>query len=152
ELAALYTAFSQNQPNPLPPLPIQYADFAYWQRKYLQGEILEKQLHYWRQQLTGAPTRLELPTDRPRPANQSYRGNTLTFPPDQSLMQALHRLSKQEGATLFMTLLAAFNVLLSRYSHQQDIIVGSAIANRHHPGLEPLIGCFANTLALRTRV
>ena len=150
EMSALYAAYASGQPNPLPELPIQYADFAQWQRQWLVGEVLNNQLSYWKQQLQGAPPLLELPTDYPRPAQPSYRGAWLTFNLSQSLTDSLKRLGQQNGATLFMTLLTAFNTLLYRYSQQTDIVVGSPIANRNHPELEGLIGFFANTLTLRT--
>ncbi|MGB3292551.1 MAG: amino acid adenylation domain-containing protein [Phormidesmis sp.] len=148
EVAALYTAFSQGQPSPLPALPVQYADFAHWQQ--LTGPLLETQLNYWRQQLTDAPPVLDLPTDRPRPALQTFHGQTERFQLDSNLTQALKQLSQQTDTTLFMTLLAAFASLLSRYSTQEDILIGSPIANRHRQEIEPLIGCFLNTLVLRT--
>ncbi|MEN8218026.1 MAG: amino acid adenylation domain-containing protein [Pseudomonadota bacterium] len=149
ELSTLYTAFSQGQPSPLAPLPIQYADFAHWQRQWLTGKILEKQLDYWKQQLAGAPALLELPTDHPRPAIQRYQGQTesLQFSPD--LTSQLKTLSQQFGTSLFMTLLSAFATLLSRYSGQNDIVIGTPIANRTHHQIEPLIGFFVNTLVLR---
>ncbi len=150
ELGALYAAFVRDEPSPLAPLPIQYADFALWQRQWLQGERLDAQLSYWKQQLAGAPPVLELPTDFPRPPSQSFRGaiESLTLPP--SLHDALKRLSRQEGTTLFMTLLAGFQLLLSRYSRQDDISVGTAIANRNRAELEGLIGFFVNSLVMRT--
>jgi amino acid adenylation domain-containing protein len=149
ELLTLYEAFSQGQPSPLPPLPIQYADFAYWQRQWLTGEPLKKQLHYWQQQLTGAPALLELPTDRPRPPIQRFIGTTehLQITPD--ITARLKHLSQRTGTTLFMTLLSAFATLLSRYSGTSDIVIGSPIANRTHSQLESLIGFFVNTLVLR---
>lgn len=150
ELSSLYTAFSQGQPSPLPELPLQYADYALWQRQWLQGEVLEKQLAYWKQQLAGAPPVLTLPADHPHPAIQSFRGAKHSFLLPSSLSEGLKALSRQEGVTLFMTLLAAFQVLLSRYSRQEDIVVGSPIANRNRAEIEPLIGFFVNTLVLRT--
>ncbi|MDJ0702180.1 MAG: amino acid adenylation domain-containing protein [Leptolyngbyaceae cyanobacterium MO_188.B28] len=152
EMATLYTAISQGELSPLPDLSIQYADFAHWQRQWLQGEILETQLNYWKQHLADAPPLLELPTDRPRPAVQSYRGAVECFSLDADLTAQLKQLGQRTGATLFMTLLAAFVVLLYRYSGQEDIVVGSPIANRNRPEIEPLIGFFLNTLALRTRL
>ena len=150
ELAALYAAFSQGQPSPLHELSIQYADYALWQREWLQGEEMERQLAYWRRQLAGAPAVLELLTDRPRPAMQSFRGakQSLVLPKD--LTARLKDLSRREGVTLFMTLLAAFQTLLSRYTGQADILVGSPIANRNREEIEGLIGFFVNTLVLRT--
>ncbi|PYV39080.1 MAG: non-ribosomal peptide synthetase, partial [Acidobacteria bacterium] len=150
ELAVLYEAFSNGKPSPLPALPIQYADFASWQRQWLQGEVLESQLSYWKQQLNGAPHLLELPTDRPRPAAQSYRGGQQSFLLSEALSGALKELSRQEGVTLFMTLLAAFKVLLHRYTGQDDIVVGSPIASRSRVETEGLIGFFVNDLVLRT--
>ena len=149
ELSVLYTAYCQGSPSPLPALPIQYADFAVWQRRWLSGEVLAQQLHYWKQHLAGAPLLLELPTDRPRPPVQSFRGGTVPLQLDQELTKQLKTLSQQSGATLFMTLLAAFAVLLSRYSNQEDLVIGSPIANRNRHEIEPLIGFFVNTLALR---
>ncbi|HEY0738980.1 MAG TPA: condensation domain-containing protein, partial [Herpetosiphonaceae bacterium] len=148
EMIALYTAFSQGRPSPLPPLPIQYADFAIWQRAWLQGEVLEQQLGYWQRQLADLPV-LELPTDRPRPPVQSHRGAHEPFALPPATLTALDDVSKQYGVTLFMTLLAAFQVLLSRYSGQLDLAVGSPIANRDLVEVEPLIGFFINTLILR---
>ncbi|MCL5958374.1 MAG: amino acid adenylation domain-containing protein, partial [Chloroflexi bacterium] len=150
ELAVLYEAFVHHRPSPLPELPIQYADFAYWQREWLQGESFESQLSYWKLQLAGAPHLLDLPTDRPRPAVQSYEGATQQFILPESLSRSLKALSQKEGATLFMILLAAFQTLLHRYSGQDDICVGSPIAGRNHAGVEDLIGFFINTLVLRT--
>ena len=152
EIAALYEAFSRGGVSPLPELRIQYADFAVWQREWLRGEALEQQLSYWRTQLSGAPPVLELPTDRPRPAVQTYRGASHSFHVSTEVSAGLKALSRSEGATLFMTLLAAFKVLLSRYSGQTDIVVGTPIAGRNRVELEPLIGFFVNTLVLRTQV
>jgi len=149
ELSSLYNAFSQGQPSPLPALPIQYADFASWQRQWLTGEVLEAQLKYWRQQLTGVPALLELPTDYPRPASQSYQGATQEIQLTAELTQQLKKLSQQTGTTLFMTLLSAFAVLLSRYSGMNDIVIGSPIANRTQSQTESLIGFFVNTLVFR---
>ncbi|HWW77528.1 MAG TPA: amino acid adenylation domain-containing protein, partial [Pyrinomonadaceae bacterium] len=152
EVASLYEAFVEGRPSPLPELEIQYADFAVWQRELLRGESLEHLLRYWREQLAGAPPVLELPTDRPRPSVQTHRGasHTFTLPPD--LTASLRDLSRREGATLFMTLLAGWQLLLSRYSGQEDVVVGTPIANRNRAETEPLIGFFVNTLALRTRL
>ena len=149
ELSALYQAFSTGRPSPLAELPIQYADFAAWQREWLQGAVLEEQLGYWQQQLAGAPGLLELPTDRPRPAVQSFRGASVAFGLEAELTHGLKALSQRAGVTLFMTLLGAFMVLLARYSRQEDIVVGSPIANRTHSQTEGLIGFFVNTLVLR---
>ncbi len=150
ELGALYEGFVYGQQPQLPELPIQYADFAVWQRQWLQGEVRETQLAYWKQQLDGASASLNLPTDRPRPPVQTFRGETTSFVLSVELSEAIKTLSRQEGVTLFMTLLAAFKVLLYRYSGTGDIVVGSPIANRHRAELERLIGFFVNTLVLRT--
>ncbi len=150
ELAALYSAECNDLPSPLLELPIQYADFAVWQRQWLHSEVLESQLAYWQQQLNGAPTYLSLPTDRPRTAIQSLRGAYQSFTLDHELTEALTLVSRLEGVTLFMTLLAAFGTLLYRYTGQQDILIGSPIANRNHAQIEGLIGLFVNTLVLRT--
>ncbi|MHC5596852.1 MAG: amino acid adenylation domain-containing protein [Nostoc sp.] len=149
EIAALYTAFASNQPSPLPKLTIQYADFAYWQRQWLQGEVLKKQLSYWQKQLDGI-SMLNLPTDRPRLAVQTYQGARQPLQLSKSLSKALLALGQQEGVTLFITLLAAFQVLLSRYTQQEDIAIGSPIANRNRSEIERLIGFFVNSLVLRT--
>src|SRR5262249_28231796 len=136
-------------PSPLPELPIQYADFAVWQRRWLQGETLDRQLAYWRKQLAGVPP-LELPTDRPRPEEQRFHGAYQSLKLPAELSTKLQAVSRQEGATLFMTLLAAFQTLLSRYSGQEDIAVGTPVAGRNRSELEELIGFFVNTLVLRT--
>jgi phthiocerol/phenolphthiocerol synthesis type-I polyketide synthase E len=149
ELGILYQAFFQGEASPLPELPIQYADFACWQRQWFTGELLETQLIYWKQQLAGAPPLLELPTDRSRPSIQTFRGATESFNLSVQLTQKLKTFSQKSGVTLFMTLLAAFFTLLHRYSGQSDIVIGSPIANRHRSEIEPLIGFFVNTLALR---
>ncbi len=149
ELTVLYQAFSAGLPSPLPELPIQYADFAVWQRGWLVGDALEARLAYWRQRLAGTPALLELPTDRPRPAVQGFQGGRwgLSLPVER--LEELHRLSRRHGVTLFMTLLAAFDVLLHRYAGVEDVVVGSPIANRNRVETEPLIGFFVNTLVLR---
>ncbi|MBW4564791.1 MAG: amino acid adenylation domain-containing protein [Mojavia pulchra JT2-VF2] len=152
EVAALYTAFSAGKPSFLPQLPIQYADFAVWQRQWLEGEALKNQLAYWQKQLSGELPILQLPTDRPRPTVQTYAGKTLSFVLPKSLSEKLKTLSKQEGVTLFMTLLAAFKILLYRYTNQTDILVGSPIANRNRAEIENLIGFFVNTLVLRSNL
>jgi amino acid adenylation domain-containing protein len=152
ELATLYRAFLKNAPSSLPELPIQYADFTHWQRNWLRGEVLERQLAYWRERLTDAPPLLELPTDRPRPALISYRGGYEMFSLDAELSRQLKTLSQRQGATLFMTMLTAFNILLWRWSGQTDISVGSPIANRTRQETEGLIGFFVNTLVLRSRI
>jgi len=150
ELEALYKAFSDGRPSPLPELSIQYADFAHWQREWLKGKVLEDQLSYWKQKLSGDLPVLQLPTDRPRPAVQGYRGAKKWFVLSKQLTEALARLSQSRGITLFMTLLAAFEALLYRYTGQTDFAVGTPIANRTRAELEGLIGCFVNTLVLRT--
>jgi amino acid adenylation domain-containing protein len=150
DVAALYAAFVDGRPSPLPDLPVQYADYALWQRGWLQGEVLDKQVGYWKERLSGAPAALDLPTDRPRPAVQSFRGASCAFELSKDLTQALSGLARAEGATLFMVLLAAFQVVLSRWSGQKDVVVGSPIAGRTHRATEGLIGFFVNTLALRT--
>src|SRR5438128_7504546 len=129
ELAVLYEAFASGHPSPLPELPLQYADYAQWQRDWLQGEALEELLGYWRNQFVGAPAVLELPTDRPRPPVQSFRGAAQSFTVPARVTSGLRALSRSEEATLFMTLLAAFKVLLHRYTGQSDIVVGTPIAN-----------------------
>ncbi|KAM3115391.1 amino acid adenylation domain-containing protein [Phormidesmis sp. 146-33] len=150
ELAVLYDAFCHGRFAPLPDLSIQYVDFADWQRRWLQEDVMQAQLAYWQQQLHNPPTLLPLPLDRSRPAVQSFRGKTERLRIQSPLKQALQQLGQQHGTTLFMTLLAAFATLLSRYTQQTDILIGTPIANRHHPGLADLIGCFLNTLILRT--
>ncbi|HEY6186814.1 MAG TPA: amino acid adenylation domain-containing protein, partial [Pyrinomonadaceae bacterium] len=150
EMATLYEAFSAGQPSPLPELPIQYADFAHWQREWLQGDVLDAQLSYWKRQLAGAPPLLELPTDRPRPAVQTYNGAHLSLSLPLPLCAALRSLCRDEGVTLFMAMLAAFQTLLYRYTGEEDIVVSTGIANRMRAEVEPLIGFFVNTLVLRT--
>jgi len=147
-----YTAFAEGGQPDLPPLAIQYSDYAAWQRQWFQGEVLQRQIDYWTGQLKGLPELLELPTDKPRPPQQSYQGAHFAHSLPATLSQAVGQFSVQQGATLFMTLLATFEVLLSRYSRQQDICVGSPIANRTHAHTEDLIGFFANTLILRGQV
>ncbi|QIR37149.1 amino acid adenylation domain-containing protein [Tolypothrix sp. PCC 7910] len=150
ELATIYSAICNNSSPELPELPIQYADFAVWQRKWLQTEVMQKQLNYWQQLLKNAPTLLELPTDRPRPAIQSFQGALKYVHIPQDLSQALVNFSRQQGATLYMTLFTAFVTLLYRYTGSDDIVVGTPIANRDRIEIERLIGYFANTLVLRT--
>ncbi|MEO0840570.1 MAG: amino acid adenylation domain-containing protein [Cyanobacteria bacterium J06643_5] len=152
EIATLYAAFSQSLPSPLTPLQIQYADFAVWQRQWLQGEVLATQLGYWKQQLGGNLPVIQLPTDFPRSRVQSFRGDTVSFKLSSELSNKLKTIAKAQNATLFMTLLAAFKVLLYRYTGQADIVVGSPIANRNRAELEGLIGFFVNTLVLRTEL
>ncbi|MCP4659425.1 MAG: non-ribosomal peptide synthetase, partial [bacterium] len=151
ELTVLCQAFSQRRPSPLDALPVQYADYAHWQRQWLRGEVLERQLAYWREQLAAAPAVLELPADRPRPLHQSFRGHLLPMTLDEELTADLTALSRRQHATLFMSLLAAFATLLGRYSGQSDLVVGSPIASRNHRQIEGLIGFFVNTLALRVQ-
>ncbi|MEA5581860.1 amino acid adenylation domain-containing protein [Nodularia harveyana UHCC-0300] len=152
ELSALYTAFVEEKPSPLPELAIQYADFAIWQRQWLSGEVLDKKLNYWKQQLAGAPPLLELPTDRPRPPQPSYQGGNYGFTVDAELTTKLQNLSQKSGVTLFMTLQAVFVTLLHRYSGQTDILVGTPIANRDRAEIEPLLGLFINSLVLRSQL
>jgi aspartate racemase len=152
ELSIIYEALATNQPIDLPELPVQYADFGEWQREWLQGEVLEEQLRYWLDSLAGAPAKLELPTDRPRPAQQSFHGASVSLRLSQKLSESLTEFSRREGVTLFMTTLAAFQTLLFRYTGQTDIVVGSPIAGRNRVEIESLIGFFVNTLALRTNV
>ncbi|WP_019305241.1 non-ribosomal peptide synthetase, partial [Xanthomonas oryzae] len=148
ELGTLYTAFAQGQPDPLPPLPIQYADYSLWQRRWLAGPLLQRQLDFWRDHLQDAPALLELPTDRPRPARQDARGDTIECVLDAELSAALTVLSQRHGSTVFMTLLAAWGALLARLSGQEQVVIGTPIANRTRSELEPLIGLFVNTQAL----
>src|SRR5262245_46612073 len=152
ELSACYEGYLRGEEPALPTLHVQYADFALWQREWLQGEVLARQLDYWKKQLEGAPPMLELPTDRPRPAIQTFRGAMKTWTLDDPLTQRLKELSRQEGVTLFMTLLAAFQVLLHRYTGQKDVVVGSPIAGRERTEVEGLIGFFVNTLVMRTNL
>jgi len=147
-----YEASIQNLTLPLPARSIQYPDYAVWQRNWLQGELLERQLTYWKEQLAGAPALLELPTDYPRPAVMTYQGAQLQTCLTSELTQRLNSFSQQNGVTLYMALLAAFQILLSRYTGQPDILVGTPIANRTHLHTEDLIGFFVNTLVLRTPV
>jgi hypothetical protein len=149
ELAALYAAFAAGRPSPLPELPIQYADTALWQREQLQGKKLEEDLRYWRNQLSGSPT-LELPTDHPRPPAQTFRGAIQSAELPRQLATGLEILSRREGVTPFMTLAAAFQILLHHYAGQDDIVVGTETGSRNQPEIEPLIGFFLNTLVLRT--
>ena len=152
ELTELYAAFAQGKPSPLADMPVQYADFAVWQREWIKGDVLQKHMAYWRKQLEGAPAAMELPADRPRPAVQSFKGKTQTVVFPEQLKQALKAFSRREGATLYMTLLAAFQTLLSRYTGQEDIVVGSPIANRNYGEVENLIGFFVNALTMRTKL
>ena len=149
ELTLIYQAFHANQPSPLPPLPLQYADFALWQRQWLQGEVLTTQLDYWKKRLESI-TPLDLPTDYPYPPVQNTQGALATHELPETLSDQLMMLSQREGTTLFMTLLTAFQILLARYTGQTDIAVGTPIANRTHEEIEGLIGFFVNTLVLRS--
>ncbi len=154
ELSQLYAAFVRGEPSPLLPLPIQYADYAVWQRKWLQGDLLAEKLAFWQTHLTvpagSPPPPLELPTDFPRPAVQSFEGAIYRFALPAARLRQLQQLSQQAGATLFMTLYSAFAVLLARYSNQHDQIIGTTIANRTRPESKSLIGFFINMLPLRT--
>ncbi|MBO4210980.1 condensation domain-containing protein, partial [Micromonospora echinofusca] len=145
----LYTAFHNGQPNPLPPLPVQYADYATWQRQWLTDGTLTRQETYWRQTLHNAPTLLELPTDRPRPTEQDHHGAQLALSFDATLTSALKALTADHGGTLFMTLLTGWAIVLSHLSGQPDLVIGTPTANRRRTELENLIGFFVNTLALR---
>ncbi|HZN53849.1 MAG TPA: amino acid adenylation domain-containing protein, partial [Candidatus Polarisedimenticolaceae bacterium] len=150
EVTALYGAYVRGEPSPLPDLPVQYADFAAWQRWWLEGTTLASQLEYWKDRLEGAPALLELPSDRPRPAVRSLRGARRSFELPEPLASSLEELARREGATPFMVLLAAFDVLLHRYTGRTDVVVGTPIAGRHRAEIEGLIGFFVNTLVLRT--
>jgi amino acid adenylation domain-containing protein len=150
ELKALYEAFSEGKTSPLADLPIQYADFARWQHQHLSGEVLEEHLEYWKRQLAAAPALLDLPTDRPRPLEQRFQGARQTLTLSKSVSDGLKALSQREGVTLFITLLAVYQLLLSRYARQEDVSVGAAIGNRTHAETEGLIGFFVNTLVMRT--
>ena len=149
ELAALYPAFQAGKPSPLQELPLQYADFAAWQRQWLEGEVRTEQLAYWKRQLAGAPPSLDLPADRPRPPEQQFHGANQSFQLSGALTAGLSALSQREDATLFMILLAAFQALLGRYAGVEDVCVGSPVAGRSRAELEGLIGLFVNTLVLR---
>ncbi|HKH48028.1 MAG TPA: amino acid adenylation domain-containing protein, partial [Thermoanaerobaculia bacterium] len=149
EIGALYAAFAEGRPAPLPELPVQYADYAAWQRSWLSGGVLEAELGYWRGRLAGLPPQLELPTDRPRPAVQSHRGAVRPLALDPALSERLAALSRREGATPFMTLLAGWQALLGRWAGSEDLAVGTPIAGRNRQETEKLIGLFVNTLVLR---
>jgi amino acid adenylation domain-containing protein/non-ribosomal peptide synthase protein (TIGR01720 family) len=152
ELAECYAAFRSGRANPLPELPLQYADFACWQQDWLTGEVRAAQLAYWRGQLAGAPALLELPSDRPRPPVQSFTGARHASSIPAELRASLRELARSAGATEFMTMLAAFQVLVARLSNQTDVVVGTPFANRNRQEIEPLIGLFVNTLALRAKL
>nr|QEO74556.1 AMP-dependent synthetase and ligase [uncultured bacterium] len=149
EMSALYEAFGRGEPSPLPEPPIQYADFGAWERGWLSGDTLERELGYWKEKLAGAPPVLELNTDRPRPPVQMYRGSLVPFGLSRRLTDDLKALGRRTGVTLFMTLLAGFQTLLHRYTSQDDVVVGTTVANRDRFEVEGLIGCFVNMLALR---
>ncbi|KAF9971928.1 hypothetical protein BGZ75_001701, partial [Mortierella antarctica] len=149
ELNAFYTSCKDSQPSPLPPLKIQYPDYAAWQREWLSGDRLKFQREYWSTTLSGAPVLLDLPTDRPRPPQQSFKGDHVSIEFDPQVTTALKQLSQQHGVTLFMTILSMWSILLSRLSGQEDVVIGIPSANRIRPEFEPLIGFFVNTLALR---
>jgi non-ribosomal peptide synthetase component F len=151
-VSVLYAAFSQGQPDPLPPLAIQYADYAFWQRQWLQGDTLHQQLDFWRSHLEGAPALLELPADRPRPAVQSHAGGSVALTIPAELAASLRSLAQRHGATLFMTLLSGWSILLARMSGQDDVVIGTPVANRQRTEVEALIGFFVNTLALRVQL
>ncbi|RYZ40511.1 MAG: amino acid adenylation domain-containing protein, partial [Myxococcaceae bacterium] len=151
ELTVLYATLSAGMESPLPPLPIQYADYAVWQRDWLEGGVLEEQVSWWKQRLMGAPA-LEMPTDRPRPAVQSFAGSVYRFQFPSDVAEPLLALSRKQGATSFMVMMALFQTLLSRYSGQTDFVVGTPIAGRTRPEVEGLLGCFLNTLAFRSRL
>ncbi|POA48981.1 non-ribosomal peptide synthetase [Pseudomonas sp. MPR-ANC1] len=149
ELMALYQAFSHGQPDPLPPLALQYTDYAVWQRRWLSGEVLQRQSEYWQQTLAGAPALLMLPTDRPRPAEQDFAGSTVDVLLDERLSAGLKALSQRHGVTMYMLMISAWASLLSRLSGQSEVVIGSPVANRNRVEIEGLIGMFVNTLALR---
>ncbi|MFL5537410.1 MAG: amino acid adenylation domain-containing protein, partial [Longimicrobiaceae bacterium] len=150
ELSALYAAYREGRESPLPELPVQYADYAVWQREQLEGEALDRQLAYWRERLAGAPELLELPTDRPRPPVLTYRGARVSTEFSLEVLERLRALGRQEGATLYMVLLGAFQVLLGKYAGSEDVVVGTPLAGRTRREVEELIGFFVNTLVLRT--
>ena len=152
ELSALYAAYLAGEDDPLPPLPIQYADYAVWQRQWFEGEKLEKQSAYWRETLTGAPALLELPTDRSRPTRQSFAGAVEPIEFDEAMTRALKKLAQRHGATLYMVVLTAWAAVLSRLSGQDDVVIGTAVANRMRTEVESLIGFFVNTQAIRVRI
>jgi len=152
DFTALYGALARGLPSPLPPLPVQYADFACWQRRWLRDEVLDEQLRYWQQQLAGAPAALDLPADRPRPPVQSFAGEQLSWVLPAPLCRALRARSRRQGVTLFMTMLAGFDTLLLRYSGQDDVVQGTGVANRRLVEIEGLLGMVINTLALRVRL
>lgn len=152
ELETLYSAYSGQKEPTLPEIPVQYADYALWQRERMANGSLDEQLSFWKKQLAGAPSILELPTDRPRPSVQDLREGVHIRVLSKELLERLHNLSRQQGTTLFMTLLAAYEVLLHRYSGQEDIVIGSPVAGRNNPSVEGLIGCFINMVVFRNQI
>jgi amino acid adenylation domain-containing protein/non-ribosomal peptide synthase protein (TIGR01720 family) len=150
EFAQLYAAFAQGHPNPLPPLRVQYADYAQWQREWLSGDVLETQWSYWKLQLAGVPEVHSLPLDRPRPMTQTFNGASCQFNVDGETLEAVRMLALDNQATLFMVLHSVFALLLARHSNSSDIVIGTPVANRVQKELEPLVGFFANTVVLRT--
>jgi Condensation domain len=150
EVQALYEAYSEDRPSPLPELPIQYADYARWQRDWFKGAVFERQLAYWRERLRGAPSTLTLPADHPRPAARRFRGQTYSVRFSAEVTGELRRISREQGATMFMTLLTAFEILLCYYTKQTDIVIGTPVGGRMRAETEPLIGFFINTLVLRS--
>lgn len=150
EMATLYCAFAAGQPSPLPELPLQYADFAHWQHEWLEGEVMNSQLDYWRQQLAGAPAGLDLPSDRPRSQTRDFQLASYTLEIPETLALKIRDFSQRENVTLFMTFFAAFNALLYLYSGQSDILIATPVSNRNRPELQSLIGCFINHLIMRT--
>ena len=151
ELVTFYSSYKRGMEDPMPALPIQYGDYAVWQKEYLSGEVLQEKVAYWRKELEGVEP-LALPTSYSRPAKQSYRGKKISFHLSKTLTNSINQLSKKNDVTLFMTLLSAFSLLLSKYSNQEDVVVGIPIANRERAELEQLIGFFVNTLAIRQNV
>ncbi|HWX41856.1 MAG TPA: condensation domain-containing protein, partial [Blastocatellia bacterium] len=151
EMVAIYSAFTEGRPSPLPPIEIQFADFAEWQRDWLQGEVLAAKVDYWKNQLSGAPLVLDLPSDRPRPPFQKFRGARELINLPEPLLKRLKALTQREGVTMFMTLLAAYNLLLYRYTGQEDILVGLAMANRNRPETENMLGYLLNMVIIRAR-
>ena len=149
EIKALYSAFLRGEPSPLPELPVQYADFAAWQRGWLEGEPMQRLLGFWTKRLAGHPTPTEIPTDRPRPARATFRGDVQMFEIPSDLYMELRQLSRRQGFTLFMTMLAGFYAVLSRYSGQEDMMIGASNANRRAREIEGMIGMVVNTLILR---
>ena len=152
ELAAIYDAFLKGSPSPLPELPVQYADYAVWQRNFMQGEILRECLGFWRSQLRGAPASVALPTDHAPPRTTNFEGAHEVVLLAANVVEDLKILSKQQGTTLFISLLSVFEVLLAHWSQQNDVVVGTVVANRGHLETENLIGCFTNFLPLRSRI